>query len=122
AELVNNAVQTSSSVSRLEELILQPLAEISDELFPEADRAAGALRAAAENGASPDELVAAASRASEATDRLAAAMEAVMQEMKDLAEYHEAVRDLQLMVQRQEELLNRTKEEQKNLLIEGLFE
>ncbi|NNJ24529.1 hypothetical protein [Alienimonas chondri] len=122
AELVNNAVQNSSAVSRLEELILEPLTVITDDLFPEADRAAGALGAAAETGASGPERAAAAAAAAQATERLASAMAKVLQEMEDLAEYHEAVRDLQLLVQAQEELLERTKREQKTDLIDGLFE
>ena len=122
AELVNNGVQTSSQTERLETAILRPLATISGTLFPEADRAAGALRAAAEDGAAGAELAAAAGRAGDATDRLAAAMAAVLKEMEDLAEFHEAVRDLQQLVRSQQELLDRTREEQKRDLIDGLFE
>ena len=122
AELVNNGVQTPSQVERLESAILTPLAEIVDDLFPEADRAAGALRALAEDGRPPIELAAAAANAADATDRLADAMAAVLTEMTDLAEFHEAVRDLQRLVDRQEELLDRTRDEQKRDLIDGLFE
>ena len=122
AELVNNGVQTPSQIERLEKAILEPLAEIMDDLFPEADRAAGALRAAAENGDPPAELSAAATVAADAADRLADAMAAVLTEMTDLAEFHEAVRDLQRLVDRQEDLLDRTRDEQKRDLIDGLFE
>ena len=122
AELVNNGVQTPSQVERLELAILAPLAEIVGDLFPEADRAAGALRVLAEDGRPPAELAAAATAASDATDRLADAMAAVLTEMTDLAEFHEAVRDLQRLVDRQEELLDRTRDEQKRDLIDGLFE
>ncbi|MFH5804092.1 hypothetical protein [Alienimonas sp. DA493] len=122
AELLNNGVQTSNSVSRLEELILQPLSEIADRHFPEADRAAGALRVAAESGASPAERAAAARAAAQSVDRLAAAMAAVLREMEELAEYHELVRDFQQLVDRQGDLLDRTRQEQKTDLIDGLFE
>ncbi|QDT17309.1 hypothetical protein [Alienimonas californiensis] len=122
AELLNNGVQTSNAVARLEELILQPLTEIADVHFLEADRAVGALRVAAESGAPPTERAALARTAAEATDRLAAAMAAVLREMEELAEYHELVRDFQQLVDRQGDLLDRTRQEQKTDLIDGLFE
>ena len=122
AELVNNGVQTTAQIERLDGAILRPLAGIVDDLFPEADRAAGALRVAAEDGAAPPRLAAAAATAATATDRLVGAMAGVLAEMKDLAEYHEAVRDLQRLLTRQEELLDRTRDEQKRDLIDGLFE
>ena len=122
AELVNNGVQTPQQVERLQTAILDPLAEIVADLFPAADRAAGALRAAAEDGRPPAELAAAAGLAAAAADRLAEAMAAVLTEMTDLAEFHEAVRDLQRLVDRQEDLLDRTRDEQKRDLIDGLFE
>ena len=122
AELLNNGVQTAPQVGRLESSILEPLAEIVGDLFPEADRAAGALRAAAEDARPPAELAAAAEAAAASVDRLADAMAAALTEMTDLAEFHEAVRDLQRLVDRQEALLDRTRDEQKRDLIDGLFE
>ena len=122
AELRNNGVQTSAQTARLRDAILEPLAAIADDLFPEADRAAGALLAVSENEAAPAEVAAAADAARVRADRLADAMTAVLREMRDLAEFHEAVQDLQRLVERQEDLLDRTREEQKRDLLDGLFQ
>ena len=122
AELRNNGVQTSAQTARLRDAILEPLAAIANDLFPEADRAAGALLALSEGDAAPAELAAAADAARVRTDRLADAMTAVLREMRDLAEFHEAVQDLQRLVERQEDLLDRTREEQKRDLLDGLFQ
>ncbi len=132
AELVNNGVQTSSQTARIEDAILRPLGEITGTLFPEADRAAGALRAVAEDqlAGAPDpkivpagaDAAAAAEIAAAAADKLAAAMASLLQEMEDLAEYHEALRTYRQILADQEDLLKRTEEEEKADLIKGFFE
>ena len=111
-ELVNNRVQTSQQVARIEGLILEPLDEIADRGFPAAERSVGGLR----DGDAPAaaDFAAAAGRA----DRLAADMRVVLREMEDLAEFNEAVRDLKQLVERQEGLRDRTRDEQERDLLD----
>ena len=121
AERANNGVLKSAERERLEDKILLPLTAITEDLFPEADRAAGALRVAAEEGAAP-ELAGSIRRATVAADRLAAEMAEVLAQMETLAGFREVEREFAQLLRVQEELLDRTRQEQKTDLIDGLFE
>ena len=55
-----------------------------------------------------------------ALERLIATMRAALAEMQDLAEFHEAIQDLTQILELEGELLDRTREEQKRSVIEGL--
>ena len=105
-------MQTSQQVARIEGLILEPLDRIIDRGFPVAERAVEDLRDAA--------VPAAADHASAAgaAERLAGDMRIVLREMEDLAEFNEAVRDLKQLVERQEGLLDRTRDEQERSLLD----
>ena len=122
AERANNGVLKSAERERLEGKILLPLTAITEDLFPEADRAAGALRVAAEQGVAAPERAAAVRRARLAADRLAAEMAEVLAQMETLAGFREVEREFAQLLRVQEELLDRTRQEQKSDLIDGLFE
>ena len=122
AERANNGVLKSAERERLEDKILLPLTAITEDLFPEADRAAGALGVVAEEGVAAPERTAATRRARLAADRLAAEMAEVLAQMETLAGFREVEREFAQLLRVQEELLDRTRQEQKSDLIDGLFE
>ena len=127
---MNNGVQTSSQIAKREDQVLRPLREITDVLFPEADRAAGALRAAAEArtaGATEEELktlpagpalAESAAKATAAVDELAAKMAQVLQQMRNLAEFHEVIKEAQKLVEAEADLIKRTQREQRDNLFD----
>lgn len=116
-ELINNGVHTSQMVSRLEGLIVQPLQRIANEDFPDVVQAVYGYKAANDNGRDPRPEIDASVERIETT---LAHMRAVLTEIEDLAEFHEALRDLKEIIESQQELSTDTKEEQKRKFIENL--
>ncbi len=118
-QLVNNRVHTENQLDRIRAGILEPLARIGDERFPRLDRAIGELRLNLADGNNPDASFAASL---DAVDDLIAEMEAALQEMQDLAEFHEAIQELTRIYEDEQKLLERTRNEQKRSVIENLLD
>lgn len=116
-QFVNNRVHTQSQLDRIQQGILDPLRKLTREDFPAVDQAVADLRLRIaeednpEAGLEPSIL---------AVERLIATMRAALAEMQDLAEFHEAIQDLTQILELEGELLDRTREEQKRSVIEGL--
>ncbi len=116
-QLVNNRVHTEKQLARIRTGILDPLGRLAEDRFPLLDRAVGALRLAIADGNDPR----ADFRAGiVAADALIAEMEAALKEMQDLAEFHEAVQELNRLFEDERELSEKTKEEQKKTVIDAL--
>jgi len=116
-QLVNNRVHTDKQLERIRSGILAPLGRISDRRFPALDRAVGELRLLIADGADPRPGF---TSSLAAADPLIADMEAALKEMQDLAEFHEAIQDLNKLFEDERELSEKTKEEQKRSVIDTL--
>jgi hypothetical protein len=114
AELINNRVETEELKERLEQGISEPLKQISGEMLPALEAQLGALenayRTAPSEAAEP---LAAAKSAAESTE---AAMKAVLDRMLELEEYNELVELLRGIVKDQEQLKERTQQQQRERL------
>jgi hypothetical protein len=114
AELINNRVDTEELKERLEQGISEPLKEVSGELLPRfEERLAELLRAYETDAASAAEPLAAAK--SEA-DAALEAMKAVLDRMLELESYNELVELLRGIVADQEQIKQRTQEQQREKL------
>lgn len=116
-ELVNNAVHTRQMVDRIKDLIVKPMAEVNQKDYPKVDEAIGAFRIKTEqkqNG------TAAAEECVRSCDVLIAKMKRVLAEIEDLAEFHEALKDLKNIIDAQQKVSEETKALQKQKLIDSL--
>jgi hypothetical protein len=116
-QLVNNRVHTEKQLERIRLGILDPLERLTDERFPTLDRAVGELRLRIADAADPQGAFHASLAAA---DSLITDMEAALQEMQDLAEFHEAVQDLNQLFEDERALKEKTEEEQKRSVIDTL--
>lgn len=120
AEMVNNRVATEELKERLQQGISAPLVEIGDELMPPlAEQLTELERQYAENPAEMDELLAAAQSRG---DEVIEAMKAVLDRMLELESYNELVELLRNIVDQQEQLNERTKQQQREKLRQLLEE
>ena len=116
-QFVNNRVHTENQLDRIREGIIKPLTQLGAEDFPRLDRAVGELRVQIAEREDPTDGL---NNSIEAADQLIATMNAALQEMQDLAEFHEAIQELTHILEQEQELLDRTEQEQKRSVIEGL--
>lgn len=116
-QFVNNRVHTESQLERIRTGIIQPLQRLTREDFPRVDQAVADLRLRIAERDNPE---AGLEPSIVALERLIATMRAALAEMQDLAEFHEAIQDLTQILELEGELLDRTREEQKRSVIEGL--
>jgi hypothetical protein len=116
-QLVNNAIPLHNAET-MQVGILDPLKMVSAEEMPRADRATGAFRAAAA------EKLPAATLTQQAQTEVAAvisSLRTILENVRDLAEFHEALRDLKQLSDEQKKVLEETKKLQKNQLFEDLL-
>ncbi|MBA3482012.1 MAG: hypothetical protein H0T51_09375 [Pirellulales bacterium] len=114
AELINNRVDTDELKERLEQGISEPLKEVSGELLPRFEqRLAELLRAYETDAASAAEPLAAAKSDADAALE---AMKAVLDRMLELESYNELVELLRGIVADQEQIKQRTQEQQREKL------
>ena len=119
AELINNRVDTEELKERLERGISEPLKEISGELLPEFENRLEQLEQVFQaNPAEAAEPLAAAKSAAQTVEE---AMKAVLDRMLELESYNELVELLRGIVKDQEQLKERTQQEQREKL-RGLVE
>ena len=110
-ELVNNRVDTPERKTRMEQQIIAPLRTISNDLFPQFSQAVRELR-----GALSKKDAAAESRSIEVlanADRIIVAMDDVLAKMLELEDYAELVNVVRQLIEQQESLQKKAKEEQK---------
>ena len=119
AELINNRVDTEELKERLERDISEPLKEISGELLPEFEKRLETLEQAYQAG--PTEATESLATAKSSAQTVEEAMKAVLDRMLELEEYNELVELLRGIVKDQEQLKERTQQEQREKL-KGLLE
>ena len=117
-ELVNNRVDTPERKTRMEQQIIAPLRTISNDLFPEFGLAVRELRVALSK-----EDAAAESRSVEVlanADKIIVAMDDVLAKMLELEDYAELVNVVRQLIEQQESLQKKAKEEQKSRVLDLL--
>ena len=116
-QLLNNAVPPQQLAENMRADILAPIRDVSGKPMSDADRALGDLRVAAVDRKPVSSLISiSADRVSDVVSRLRVILESV----RDMAEFHEALRDLKAILEEQQKLLDETKALQKRNLIDQL--
>jgi hypothetical protein len=116
-QLVNNAIPLHNAEA-MQVGIVDPLKRIRDTGMPAADRAVAAVRAAA---LASQPLLPPVQQAENVLAELINTMQGILESVRDLAEFHEAVRDLQQLSEEQKKVLEETKRLQKNQLFDDLL-
>ena len=109
-ELINNRVDTEERKSRLQQQIIEPLKDIVDIRFPDLD---DAIQTVASNHTNDLDSTGSWEPAINRANELVAAMEQVLEKMKELETYNELVDLVRTIIRQQQELLEKTKEERK---------
>jgi hypothetical protein len=112
-QLINNAIPPQQLAEAMRTDIVRPLSVITEEPMDVADRSVSEFRVAATSGQVVSELVAASIRD---VSSVISQLRAILENVRDMAEFHEALRDLKDILEEQQRILNETKREQiKNL-------
>ncbi len=115
-QLENNAIpQQPWKVMR--ELIVAPLQQVTNEMIPTADRAVSAFRVAAMDS-QPSELL--VNRSSEKVSDVIASLKVILENVRDMAEFHELLKEGKAIEDKLEELMQNMKDLQKRELLEKL--
>jgi len=116
-ELVNNGVHTAQMVERIDDRIVKRLYEINSVDFPKTDEAIGLFKLANEKQWDPLPRI---DNTLTTLDVMLMHMKLVLKEMRELVEYHEAVKTLKLIIEDQEDISKKTKQERKKNLLNKL--
>lgn len=116
-QLVNNAIPLHNAET-MQTGIIDPLKQVSGEMMGQADRAIGAFRVAALEKQATESLV--NQSASQVSDVIVA-LKAILESVRDMAEFHEALRDLKQLSDEQRKIFEETKKLQKNQLFQDLL-
>jgi len=117
-ELVNNRVDTQERKSRMDGQIIGPLRQIAGELFPAWQASLKELRTMLreEDERSESKSVAVVGGA----DQIIVAMDSVLEKMLELEDYAELVKIVREIIEQQDGLLEKTKDEQKASVLDFL--
>ena len=113
SQLINNAIPPQQLAEAMRRDIVQPLLTITEEPMGMADRSVSEFRVAATSGKAASELVAASIRD---VSSVITQLRVILENVRDMAEFHEALRDLKDILEEQQRILNETKKEQINNL------
>ncbi len=115
-QLENNAIpQQPWKVMR--ELIVAPLQQVTDDLIPAADRAVSTFRVAAMDSQPSESLV---NRSSEKVSDVITSLKLILENVRDMAEFHELLKEGKAIEDKLEELMQNMKDLQKRELLEKL--
>lgn len=114
-ELVNNNIDSQTMLDRLNDKIIEPLENINKDNFPQLDSRASIFRLVMERNQDPREAMTGTSLE---MDRLLRELEKILNEMRKLETFHEAVELLKAIIKNQEEIKKQTEEEKKKKLID----
>lgn len=116
-QLVNNAVPLHNAET-MQAGIVDPLKQARDVAVPQVDRAVAAFRTAVTEGVPVADL---AKRSEAEIAALITALRGILDNVRDLAEFHEALRDLKQLSEEQQRLMEETKRLLKNRLLDDLL-
>lgn len=117
-QLRNNAVPPAQLAENMESTIVIPMKQASAVLLPSADRAVSEFRVAAQEGGTLSSLVATSRNE---TEKTITALRVILESVRDMAEFHEALRDLKAILDEQRKTLEETRKIQKNQLIDDIL-
>jgi hypothetical protein len=116
-QLINNAIPPQQLAENMRNDILTPLQQLTDQLLPEADRVLSEFRVKALASQKSEALVRAATQQVEV---VITRLNQILESVRDLAEFHEALRDLKAILEDQQRLTDEIKALQKRNLIDKL--
>jgi len=117
-QLINNAVPPQQLAENMRSTIVDPLRAVSGEMMTSADRTVSAFRVAAQERQRTETLV---SQSSAEITQVISALKVILENVRDMAEFHEALRDLKAILDEQRKNLEQTKKLQKNQLIDDIL-
>lgn len=116
-QLINNAIPPQQLAENMRRDILLPLQQTAEQPVLETDRALSSFRVAAQAGQPTEQLIQAATQQ---VSRMITRLKQILESVRDMAEFHEAVRDLKAILEDQQRLTEEIKALQKRNLIEKL--
>ena len=117
-QLINNAVPPQQLAENMRSSIVDPLKAVSNDMMPSADHAVGALRVAAQENLPVEALV---NQSRTEVTQVISSLKQILENVRDMAEFHEALRDLKAILDEQQKNLEQTKRLQKNQLIDDIL-
>jgi hypothetical protein len=108
-ELINNAIPPQQLADTMRSTIVVPMQSVTTDSMVIADRSVSRFRVAATTGKPTAELVKAASAD---VTRVIAELKVILESVRDMAEFHEALSDLKSILEEQQRILDETKREQ----------
>lgn len=115
-ELANNRIDTEELRSRLEDGIARPLQKIGNVLFAELDRRLERLKFGLRASGNEAEATAAREAVLEQYDTILVAMQEVLEKMRELEDFNEALALLREILDEQERILHETQKERSTQL------
>ncbi len=116
-QLENNAIPPQQQAEDMRALIVRPLQNVSSEMMPTADRAVSAFRVAAMESQPTEMLV---NRSSEKVSDVITSLKLILENVRDMAEFHELLKEGKAINDKLEELMQKMKDLQKRELLEKL--
>jgi hypothetical protein len=116
-QLVNNAVPPAQAAETMRTQILSPMQKVTLTQIPTADRALSDFRVAAQEDRVTRELIV---RSADSVSSVIKALRQILENVRDMAEFHEAIRDLKAIYEEQQRIHEETKALQKRNLIDRL--
>ncbi|MEZ6059537.1 MAG: hypothetical protein R3C19_04160 [Planctomycetaceae bacterium] len=105
-QLINNAVPPRQLADKMRSDIVDPLQDVTGSLLIDADKAVSRFRVAATAGKPSAELV---DESSQAVAAVIVRLQGILENVRDMAEFHEALRDLKAILEEQQRVLEETK-------------
>jgi len=116
-EVVNNAVQTKGMVERIADLIVRPIHTANEKDFPAADEAIGLFKLEVD---AQRDSVAQIDASIRAVGNVIVRLKSALAEMQELVKFHEAIARLQKLIKDQDQIIDKTKDEQKRTRLKEL--
>jgi rubrerythrin len=109
-ELKNNRVHSTEQIEKIESLIITPLKQITESTFEDADIAVGLF---SQKNDKREDPLSAIDQTTDSLNLLLAQMRKVLDEMSDLAEFHELIQGLREMINDVGDIQDKTENKQK---------
>ena len=116
-QLENNAIPPQQQAEDMRAMIVRPLQNASGEMMAAADRAVSAFRVAAMDSQPTETLV---NRSSEKVSDAIVSLKLILENVRDMAEFHELLKEGKAIEDKLEELMQNMKDLQKRELLEKL--
>ena len=116
-QLENNAIPPQQQAEEMRATIVRPLQNVSGEMMATADRAVSAFRVAALDAQPTETLVI---RSSEKVSDVIASLKLILDSVRDMAEFHELLKEGKAIEDKLEQLMQNMKDLQKRELLQKL--